>query len=194
MDKIKSAYEMAMERFQQRKQVSPEEMEKAEYIPAGKMLAAKFLNEANFDLLSGINNYPVKIREYIAAGAQETFLSNIQLPGDRATSETIKKALAGIALLKADKRALNEVTGQLEHLFNYYRSATQQAFTQFKEQFAARMTASMKSLEEKAGIKFKIDVEKQPGFREEWTKVINSINTQYNKILAEQREKLRDIR
>ena len=44
LDRIKSAYEMAMERFQQRKEVLPEEMEKMEYISEGKALAAKYLN------------------------------------------------------------------------------------------------------------------------------------------------------
>ena len=52
----------------------------------------------------------------------------------------------------------------------------------------------MKSLEEKVGVKLKIDPEKQPGFREEWTRAISSINTQYNQVLAEQKEKIRNIR
>ncbi|MBP7331270.1 MAG: hypothetical protein KBA08_02990 [Firmicutes bacterium] len=194
MDRIKSAYEMAMERFQQRKEVPPEEIEKMGYILEGKTLAAKYLNEINFDILLEINKYPDKIRGYMAEGALETFLSNIQLPVDNATLETTKKALAGIALLTVNKRALNEVTGQLEHLLNYYESAIKQAFEQFKERFSARMAASMKSLEEKVGVKLKIDPEKQPGFREEWTRAISSINTQYNQVLAEQKEKIRNIR
>ncbi|MDD4767610.1 MAG: hypothetical protein PHF87_08575 [Desulfotomaculaceae bacterium] len=52
----------------------------------------------------------------------------------------------------------------------------------------------MKSLEEKAGVKIKLDPEKQPGFREEWTRAVSSINTQYNQILTEQKEKLKNIR
>ena len=107
LDRIKSAYEMAMERFQQRKEVPPEEIEKMGYILEGKTLAAKYLNEINFDILLEINKYPDKIRGYMAEGALETFLSNIQLPVDNATLETTKKALAGIRANGQQK--LNEV-------------------------------------------------------------------------------------
>lgn len=194
MDRIKSAYEMAMERFQQRKEVPPEEIEKMEHIPAGKTLAAKYLNEKDIDLMAELSKYPDPIRGYMMEGAQETFLSNIQLPGDRASIETTKKALEGIALLKVNKDALREAAGQLEHLINYYEKTLEQAYGQFKERFAARMAASMQSLEKKVGAKIKVDPEKQPGFREEWMRAIASINAQYNQVLAEQKEKLKKLK
>lgn len=194
MDRIKSAYEMAMERLQQRKEVPPEEIEKMDHITAGKALAAKYLNEKGLDFLSEMNKYPGKIKGYMAEGAQETFLSNIQLPVDRATLETTKKALEGITLLKENKDALREVSGQIEHLFNYYEKTVEQAFGQFKEMFSARMAASMKSLEKKVGARIKVDPEKQPGFREEWMRTVNNLNAQYNQILDEQKEKLKKVR
>lgn len=194
MDRIKSAYEMAMERFQQRKEVHPDEIEKMDHIPAGKALAAKFLWEKDFDLVSEINKHPDKIKKYMADGAQETFLSNIQLPVDRSTLETTKKALEGIALLKVNKEALREVSVQLEQLFNYYEKTIEQAFGQFKEMFSAKIAASMKSIEQRVGSKIKIDPEKQPGFREEWMRAISSLNAQYNQLLAEQKEKLKKVK
>ncbi|MFX4260717.1 DUF6657 family protein [Pelotomaculum propionicicum] len=194
MDRIKSAYEMAMERFQQRKEVPPEEIEKMEHIPVGKAMAARYLNEKDFDFLSEMNKYPDKIKGYMAEGALETFLSNIQLPVDRAAFDTTKKALEGITLLKVNKDALREVYGQIEHLFNYYEKTLEQAFGQFKERFSAKMASSMQSIEKKMGAKIKVDPEKQPGFREEWSRVVNSFNAQYNQVLAEQKEKLKKVR
>lgn len=194
MDRIKSAYEKAMERLQQRKEVLPEEIEKMDHITAGKALAAKYLNEKGLDFLSEMNKYPDKIKGYMAEGAQETFLSNIQLPVDRATLETTKKALEGITLLKENKGALREVSGQIEHLFNYYEKTVEQAYGQFKEMFSARIAASMKSLEKKVGAKIKVDPEKQPGFREEWMRTVSNLNAQYNQVLAEQKEKLKKVR
>jgi hypothetical protein len=194
LDRIKSAYEMAMERFKQRKEVPPDEIEKMDHIPTGKSLAAKFLWEKDFDFSIEINKYPDKIKGYVMEGAQETFLSNIQLPVDRATLETTKKALEGIALLKVNKGALKEVSGQLEHLFNYYEKTLEQAFGQFKEMFSARVAASMKSVEKKVGGKIKIDPEKQPGFKEEWMRAVSGLNAQYNQVLAEQKELLKKVR
>ena len=194
MDRIKSAYEMAMERFEQRKAVPPEEIEKLDHIPAGKALAAKYLNEKDLDLTAEMNKYPDQIRGYMAEGALETFLSNIQLPVDQAALETTNKALAGIALFKADKGALREVTGQLEHLINYYEKTIEQAYSQFKEMYSAKLSASMKSLEQRVGGKVKVDPEKQAGFREEWMRAVGSINAQYNQVLAEQKKKLKEIK
>lgn len=194
MDRIKSAYEMAMERFKERKEVPPEEIEKMEYIPIGKAFAAKFLWEKDFDFLQEINKHPDKTKSYILDGAQETFLNNIQMPVDRATLDTTKKALEGLFIIKSNKEALKEISGQMEHLFNYYEKTIEQAFGQFKENFSARIAASMKSIEKKVGGKIKVDPEKQPGFREEWMKAVSSLNNQYNNLLTEQKEKLKKIK
>ena len=193
MDRIKSAYEMAMERFKERKEVPAEEIEKMDNIPIGKALAAKFLWGKEFDLLQEINKYPDKIKGFILEGAKETFLSNIQIPVDKTTLESTKKALEGMLLVKENKEALKEISGQLEHLFNYYEKTIEQAFSQFKENFSVKMAASMKSIEKKAGGKIKIDPEKMPGFREEWMRALSSLNDQYNSLLAEQKEKLNKI-
>jgi hypothetical protein len=194
LDRIKSAYEMAMERFKGRKEVPPEEIEKMEYATTGKTLAAKFLWEKEFDFLKEINKHPDKIKGHILAGAQEVFLSNIQMPTDEATLATTKKALEGMFIIKSNKEALKEVSGQMEHLFNYYKKTIEQAYSQFKDSFSARIAASMKSIEQKVGNKIKIDPEKQPGFREEWMRAVSSLNDQYNNLLAEQKEKMKKFK
>jgi hypothetical protein len=82
----------------------------------------------------------------------------------------------------------------MEHLFNYYEKTIEQAYSQFRDSFSARMAASMKSIEQKVGSKIKIDPEKQPGFREEWMRAVSSLNDQYNNLLAEQKEKMKKIK
>jgi hypothetical protein len=185
---------MAMERFKGRKEVPPEEIEKMEYVPIGKALAAKFLWEKEFDFLQEINKHPDKIKNHILAGAQEVFLSNIQMPVDKATLETTHKALGGMFIIKSNKDALKEISGQMEHLLNYYEKTIEQAFGQFKDSFSARMSASMNSIEQKVGGKIKIDPEKHPGFREEWMRAVSNLNDQYNNLLAEQKDKMKKIK
>jgi len=194
LDRIRSAYEMAIERFKGRKEVPPEEIEKMEYAPIGRAMAAKFLWEKEFEFLQEINKHPDKIKDHILAGAQEVFLINIQMPVDKATLETTNKALKGMFIIKRNKDALKEISGQMEHLFNYYEKTIEQAFGQFKESFSARLSASMKSVEQKVGGKIKIDPEKHPGFREEWMRAVSNLNDQYNNLLAEQKEKIKKIK
>jgi len=193
LDRIKSAYEMAMERFKQRKEVPQSEIERMELIPQGQALAAKFLREKEFDILSEVEKQAGDLRKYIIEGVQETFLNNLQMPGDKDTMEANKKAMEGLLLIKKNKNALKETFGQLEHLFQYYERTMEQAFGQFKERYAAKMSASLKKLEQRTGQKIKADPEKQPGFREEWMRAVSGINNQYEQLLREQKEKIRAL-
>jgi hypothetical protein len=193
MEKIKTAYEKAMERYQQ-KEVSPAEIDRLEYLPKGKALAAAFLSEKNFDFAAGLAKYQEQFRPYLMEGAQETFLQNIMLPSDETISQNNKRALEGIFLLKQDKHALGEISSQLEHLFEYYRQALAQALTNYKNSFAARMGAAQKALEKRAGRKVKINPEKHPGYREGWLKMVGRLNAQYESTLNEQKQKLRAVK
>lgn len=193
MDKIKSAYEMALERLKQRKEVPQEEIEKMEYIPVGKALAANFLKENNFNLSAEINSFPEQKRGYIIEGVQETFLNNIFLPDEETVKKMNERVKEGLLLIKKNRRGVEEVFKQLDHLFRYYEQAMSQTYSQFKESFALKLSASVRSMEKRVGAKLKIDPEKQPGFREEWMKVANRLNDQYKSYLEEQKANLRKI-
>jgi len=194
LDKIRSAFEMAMERYKDRKEVPQSEIDKMEYEPVGRALAAKYLNENNYDILSEIKKYPGQMAAYILNGSQETFLINIQLPVDKSANETNIKAMNGLKVIKIDQQSLKEIYEQLEHLFQYYDRTIEQAYSQFKDNYATKIKSTMKSLEKRAGGKVKIDPEKYPGFREEWMRAISVYNTQYEQILGEHKDKLRKIK
>lgn len=193
MDRIKSAYEMALERFQQRKEVPPAEMDRMEYEPAGKIAAAVFLREKDYDLSAEAAKYPQQFQGYVLEGIQKTLLSNLLPPLDKETLESNLRAMRGILLIKKDQAAVKEVIGQLENLFKYYEQALAQTYSQFKQQFTEKLSPSIRAMEKRTGQKFKIDPEKQPGFREEWNKVLGHLNSQYEQVLNEQKDKLRNI-
>lgn len=193
MEKIKTAYEKAIERFQQ-KEVSPAELDRLEYLPKGKALAATFLREDSFDLAGELEKYPEQFRIYVLEGAQETFLHNILLPSDETIRQNNKRALEGIFILKKDKHQLGIVSSQLEHLFEYYRQALEQAKNNYKNSFAAKMSAAQKALEKRSGLKVRINVEKQPGYREGWLKVLNQLDARYEGAINEAKQKLKEVR
>lgn len=190
MDKIQSAYEKAMERFQQRKEVSPLEAARLEYQPIGKALAAKYIQISDYNILEEISGYAGDDRKYVLLGAQETFLGNIVLPVDEHVLEKVRRAISGLLLLKEDKQMAMEAFSQLEQLFNYYEQALVQAYDQFKEDYTAKINAAARSM----GVDGQnIDPEKQPGFREEWVRWCSRLNEQYIKVLEEQKDLLRKI-
>lgn len=185
---------MAMERFQQRKEVPKEEIERMEYVPAGKSIAAAFLREKNYDLRAEIHRHSKNVRDYIIEGVVETLLHNIQFPTDDNSRETSKRAAEGLFQVKKDRQALKQSLDQLDHLFKYYGRSYDQAYQNFKEAFGARLSASQKSLEKQTGMKVKIDPEKHPAFREEWLGMVGQLNMQFEKILFEEKEKIKGIK
>jgi len=187
LGKVKSAYEMALERLKQRGEVPQREIDRMENVPAGKALAANFLREKESNILAEIGKQPENIREFLLEGAREAFLNNISLPTDSSTLETNKRAMEGLLQITNDKRGVGEIFSQLEYLFHYYEQSLTQAYSQFKESYAAKIGAA---LEQRIGTKVKVDPEKQPGFREEWMKYQSRLNSQYEGLLAEQKEKL----
>lgn len=193
MDKIKSAYEMAMERFQQRKEVPRSEIDRLEYMPVGRAIAANYLRDSNYDIFAEMGRHSEDYKKYIIEGAQETFLSNILPPVDKTAWTTNKRVMEGLLLIKEDKQAVGEVYGRLERLFKYYEQALVQTYSQFKDDYSAKIDAAARSMGRTAGGNLKIDPEKQPGFREEWMKLLSRLNEQYAGALGEQKDKLRKI-
>ncbi len=194
MDKIKTAYEIAMEKVNKIKEIPQEEIDKMEYIPKGKSIGALFLRDKNIDILKEVNKYPEKYRNYIIEGIQESLLQNLHLPFDKSISEFNEKVKDGLFAIKKNKNALREVFKQLDHLFSYYEQTISQAYLQFKENFSLQLKESVKALEKRLGTQVKIDPEKQPGFYEEWVRFASHINSQYEKILQEQKNYIKQIK
>jgi len=193
LERIKSAYEVALERIKQRKEVPQAEIDRMDYEPVGKTIAAAFLREKDYDLLAEIKRYPQQYREYIIEGVQQTLFNNILPPKDKNTLEANLKAMQGIVLIKKNKKAVEEILGQLENLFKYYEQALEHTYSAFKQRYLEKLGPTIRAVEKRTGQKFNIDPEKQPGFREEWNKVLVQLNSQYENVLDDQKEKLRNI-
>jgi hypothetical protein len=164
-----------------------------EYTPKGNAAAARFLEEKNFDLLAELERYGGDVRGYVLEGIEETFLRNIQLPKDELTQEMNKRAMEGLLLVKKNKGALRQVFSELEYLFTYYTQALDHTYENLKESFSARLAPTQKALEQQLGAKLKVNVERHPAFLEEWTRLQQQLDTQYEAVLNEQKEKIRRI-
>lgn len=193
MDKIKSAYEMAMERFSKRKEMPRWEIDRMEYEPAGNRAAAAFLEDRGYNLKAEMERHPKSLRGYVAGGFEKTLLHNIMLPADQDTREVNIRAMEGLLAIKKNKRATEELFGQLEHLFTYYEKALAQTYSQFKEHFSEKIDAQVKLVEKRSGTKLKVNPEIQPGFQEEWFKIRGQLNMHYEKVLKELKEKLHKV-
>ena len=193
MDKIKSAYEMAMERFQQRDEVPQVEIDRMDSIPVGKAMAAAYLRESYYDLTAEIGKQPADKRKFIIEGIQDTFINNIQLPVDKYITETNQKVMSGFLLITEHKEAVKAVFEQFSQLFDYYEQVSNQAYEQIKEAYRAKVMESARNIGNGSITMESIDPERYSGFREEWLRARSRLNDQYQGHLKERKDALRRI-
>jgi hypothetical protein len=126
MGEMKSAWEKAMEKAEKLGKPTPEELKQLEYIPAGNAIAARFLQEEKYDLAADLAKHKGSgAGQYVIQGAQEIFLRNINLPHNENDKKIASRAMAGIRLLKEDKKQLDAVYELINNLLSYYDQARQ---------------------------------------------------------------------
>jgi hypothetical protein len=177
MDKI-------LEGFSLLEEVSMSEYEVMVYGRAGNTAAAAFMKEKGYDLEAEVAQYTGPYEVYFSFGAQKYLIYHIMLPAEDSIRETNRRAMEGLLVIKKNKEAVEEVFSQLEDLFDLYEKTVTQKFSQFKENFAEKINEKVKT---------KINLEQQPGFQEEWMKLLEELNMQHENMLEEHKDKLRQI-
>lgn len=193
MSEMKSAYEKAMERVEKLGKATAEEMAVLDAAPLGNRLAAKYMNEPEFNLEAEIAKYRgTGTRKLIVDGIQEIFLRYVALPQSDVGKANIKKAKQGLLVIKENKKAVEQIFSQLDNLFNYYEQARQQAFSQLKQMIEQRMGQQMRAAGA-IGRQPKMDVTSDPQFREELAKALGDMTAQYEQALSDQKQRLAQI-
>ena len=194
MGEMKSAWERAMEKVEKLGKPSEEELKQLEHVPAGNRLAARYLKEDNFNLDAELTKYKGSgFRKYIIQGAEEIFLRNIVLPQNEYAGQTIQRAMEGIRLLKENKNKLETIFDRINNLLNYYEQARQQAYMQFRKGFESKLQEAAQNLQQQTGHRARIEPESHPQFQQEWRKISNELDSQYEKVLEEHRQEIRKI-
>jgi ribosome assembly protein YihI (activator of Der GTPase) len=191
MGEMKNAWEKAMEKVEKLGKLSEEELKQLEYQPAGNKLAAKYLQEMDYNLDAEMTKYKgTGVRKYILQGAQEIFLRSIVLPKNEYDMQTTRRAMAGLRLLKENKKLLDTILDRITNLLNYYGQARQQTYLQFKKDFEAKLREPNQTMQQQVGAKVRIEPEQHPQFMEEWRRINSQLDAQYEKALEEHKQQI----
>lgn len=192
MGDIKSALEKAMQKVESLEKATAEERQRWQYVPEGEKLAAEYMKDRG-NLLTELGKYDKDVTAYIAEGAAEILVRNINLPKNDLAKRNNKRAMEAIKILKTDKVGVENVFSKMRRVFNHYveqgEQQRKQAYGALKADFEARMRqTAQQQLGHFANIK--IDVEKQPQFHEEWRRLQAQLDSQYHKLLDEFKQEL----
>lgn len=186
-EEIKSARQIAEEKIKELGEPTEEERLRWKYVPEGEKLSARYLRQ-DVNLADEIGKYEGKARQYVAEGAAEVLLRNINLPQTDIDKKSNRRAMEGLKALKKNKIAVENVFSQMRRVFEHYQGQgdqqRRQAYEALKADFTAQVQAAIKQQYGALG-DVNIDVESQPQFQEEWRKVQARLNEQYLKLLNE---------
>src|SRR4030042_1248233 len=158
MSEMKSAWEKTKEKVEKLSKLSEKELRQMEYQPVGNKLAARYLQETDYNLDAELTKYKgTGIRKYVLKGAQEIFLRSIFLPKNEHDMQTIKRAMAGLRLLKENKNPIDIILDRITNLLNYYGQARQQTYLQFKKDFETKLQEANKAMQQQIGTEAHIE-------------------------------------
>ena len=98
--------------------------------------------------------------------------------------------------MKKDKIGVENIFSKMRNIFNHYieqgEQQRKQTYKRFKADFEAKV---QQAIQQQMGsmVGFKIDVERQPQFQEEWRKLLAQLDSQYIILLDEYKQELRAI-
>lgn len=191
-ERIKTALEKALERVS-KMEINDDDLACMERMDTGRILASRYLRDSSLDLKQEVGDFKPETRSDAVAGIEEILLRSIALPADDYTQQLNQRALDGLSIIKKDRQALQAISGELGYLFSYYVQAYRHTYTNVKEQLQQRISAAQQTLQQQTGMRMSVDAERLPEFRMELNQAIAGLNAQYEALLKEQKERLRDI-
>lgn len=187
---IKSALELALEKAERYGKASREEMAAAYYQEQGRQLAVKFL-KGEGDLEAELKKLPPQAQEAARIAIKEVFLRNIGLPRNGKVDERLDLALAGLALVAAQKREMDHLKRELQQMLQQFLQIRNNAVQQLKARYSQGVSQLQQAVEAKTGQRVRLEAEQLPQFQEEWRRFISSLQDQFEPMLEGLKERMR---
>lgn len=193
-DRIKTAYERAMERIKDLEAPTKENRLEWKGVPAGNKLAAEYL-KGEGDLASAVQKTEAELRPYVLRGILEVLTANVQLPRTDAVQKTTDRALEGIRTALRGKPQVKEIIGRAQYVSEQFRTfgnqQRQQVYDQLKQQFTAQVQQALRRKGVAADAN--INVETTPEFQQEWRRVRLQLDQQYDQHLDDFRKEIKSL-
>ena len=194
MGEMKSSWQIAMEKAEKLGKVSPEEINSIKYVPEGNRIASQYLQDDKSDLMAELAKFPADDAvKHVKNGIDEILLLNINLPHNEEDMRRTNRAMAGLRLIKENKKQLETVLGLINNLVNQYQLALKQTYEEFKKKAEMTIQQASRSPRPQRGDQMPLEQRLQLQIQEEWRQVHSELDAQYGKALDEHKQKVREI-
>ena len=194
MGEMKSSWQIAMEKAEKLGKVSPEEINSIKYVPEGNRIASQYLQDEKSDLMAEMVKFPsADAAQYVKSGIDEILLRNISLPHNEEDMRRSNRAMAGLRLVKENKKQLESVLGLINNLVNQYQLALKQTYEEFKKKAEMTIQQASRGARPQRGDQMPLEQRLQLQIQEEWRQIHSELDAQYDKALDEHKQKIKEI-
>lgn len=185
MAEIKSTMEMVLARAEKLAAASTA-TDNQEFTQKGMRIAADFLNHQKIDLAKELQSHPQEDQYDIRKGITETLLRNIVLPRDEDLQATGVLALQAIQNLAGDNGDIQATCQELAQILDQYNQHIQQSTQQLDDAIKAQLQQQQAASGQEVAPE-NINPAMHPQYQEEVSKMLTSLNGQYNDAMDERK-------
>ena len=192
-ENMKSAYERAMERVASLEPASREKRLEWKGVPQGNTHAVKFL-KGEGDLAAALEAADKELAHYVIRGMVEVLTANIVLPKTANLQGAFDRSVIGLRALFKGNKKVEEVLGRIQYVADQYKSYGTQQRTQIFEDLKRQFAAKAQETVRRQGVEAPQappNVETQPEFQQEWSRIRIQLDQQYDEHLDAFRRELR---
>ncbi len=189
---IKSALELALENTADivgdKEAIRHRELEER-----GKRIASKFLfdlEEKGEELAAALKEQKKEDRKEVTDAVVSVFLSNISLPREEVSTETLNRIKEGLIVITGEKKKIPAVIDQLTQFFQQFIDNRDQIIEHLKKQFQPQLDAKSKALSRQYGRQVNLTPEQDPEFMEHLNHNLGKLEEQYQNALDQAKKDL----
>ena len=196
MNRMKSAFERAMERAEQFEEPGEQQRLEWELLPMGQRLAGSFLKRQGSPF-STIEQESPERRSYLVKGMLGALVSNLQLPKTESVQYTNTRVIEGLERLLTDRTASKDLLQRTKYVTDQYRQfglpQREQAYAQLKAQMERQVADIMSRRGGQKTGALQANVETMPEFQQQWLAVSAQIDQQYEQHLEQFKKELMEL-
>lgn len=188
MAEIKSTMEMVLARAE-KLAAAATTTDNDELLKKGMRIAADYLNRQESDLNQELDKQPEKDKPEIRRGIAKVLLRNIVLPRDEDLKASGLLALQAIENLGVNNKEVQAVCQELSQILDQYDQHKQQTTQQLEEAIKAQLQ-QQQAAHGQGGAPEDINPAMHPQYQEELSKMLTSLNSQYNDAMDQRKAAL----
>jgi hypothetical protein len=177
--------DMVLERAAKMAAATTQDVDNEDMVKTGMRLAADFLNQKETDLAQLLAAQPAQDQVAIRKGMAQTLLRNIVLPRDEQLQASGKIALQGVLAIDGKSAEIKAICQELEQLLEQYGRHKEQMTQQLEDAIRAQLEQQQMA---KGREGQPVNPAMHPQYREELSKMLMSLNNQYNDAMKQRKE------